>query len=86
MDFSHAYLLINETPEGTVKQARLVYDVSGGQSVRAFPVGKEVPTDAVAAEWDAETLTLTCTLEGGETHAITLTEADIEAAKDGEAL
>lgn len=86
MDFSHAYLLINDTPEGAVKQARLVYNVSGGQSVRAFPVGKEAPAEAIAAEWDAETLTLTCTLEDGETHAITLTEADIEDAKETEAL
>lgn len=86
MEFSHAHLLINETPEGTVKQARLVYNVSGGQSVRAFPAGKEAPANAIAAEWDSETLTLTCTLEDGSTHAITLTEQDIEDAKNTEAL
>lgn len=77
MTFSHAYF----NAPGDV---RLVYDVQGGQRERAFPAA--AADTAIDGEWDGETLTLTCTLEDSSTHAITLTEADIEAAKDGEAL
>lgn len=77
MTFSHAYFNV----PGDV---RLVYDVQGGQRERAFPAA--AATSAIDGEWDAETLTMHLTLEGGLSDAITLTEADIEAAKDGEAL
>lgn len=73
MRFNHAYLF-------AAADARLVYDVSGGQIERPMPAGKAAPADAVSADWDAETLTLTCHLEGGDTAAITLTAQEIEDA------
>lgn len=86
MNFSHAYLLTNNTDEGVVKQARLVYDTAGGQAARSFPEGKRAPENAVSAQWDSETLTMTYTLENGETEAVELTEQEIEDAKETEAL
>lgn len=82
MIFSHARLLIN----GDAKQARLVYNTDGGQAARAFPEDKLAPAEAVSAEWDSETLTMTYTLSSGETQSVTLTEQEIEDAKETEAL
>lgn len=79
MIFSHAYLF---APGG----ARLVYTVAGGCAERAFPAGKQAPEDAISAEWDADSLTLTLALEDGGTTAITLTAEDIEDAKATAAL
>lgn len=71
MTFSHAYLYAGG-------DARLVYNVSGGQTERAFPAAVDT---AIDGEWDAETLTMHLTLEGGLSDDITLTEQDIEDAK-----
>lgn len=76
MQFDHAYLY-------APGDARLVYNVARGQTERAFP--RAVPL-SVAGEWDAETLTMSLTLEGGLSDAITLTEQEIEDAKQTEAL
>lgn len=77
MTFSHAYF----NAQGDV---RLVYNVRGGQRERAFPAA--AADTAIDGEWDGETLTMHLTLEGGLSDAITLTEQDIEDAKETEAL
>lgn len=71
MTFSHAYLYVPG-------DARLVYNVAGGQRERAFPV--YLPA-ATAAEWDAETLTMAYTLDDDSIVETVLTEQDIEDAK-----
>lgn len=76
MTFSHAYL-------NAPGDARLVYDVSGGQRERAFPGDAAT---AVAAEWEADRLTLVCVDEHGGLFDLTLTEQDIEDAKQTEPL
>ena len=81
MKFSHAYLLIDKTNEGVVKQARLVYDTDGGQVAHAFPVGKQAPANTESATWDDATLTMSYHLDDETTVDAVLTEQEIEDAK-----
>lgn len=79
MTFDHAYLYAGG-------DARLVYNVSGGQVEHPMPAGKEAPSSAVSAEWDGAILTMTYTLEDGDTLPVTLTSEQIESAKETESL
>ncbi|QYY35315.1 hypothetical protein [Ruficoccus sp. ZRK36] len=61
-------------PDGT---AKLIYSVAGGETPRPMPAGKDAPANTLSADWDHDTLTLTCHLDDDSTHPITLTEAEI---------
>ena len=76
MIFSHAYL-------HSIGDARLVYIQHNAMAERRYPAPVGA---AVDAEWDADTLTLTCTYAAGHTEVFTITEQDIEDAKQTEAL
>ncbi len=77
MKFADAYLF--RTPDGSTVEARMRFNVPGGQREAPFPAGKEAPANAVSGTWNPETLTLSVLLDDASTQDLTLTPAEIAA-------